>query len=93
MFEDLALPADCYLVTPVFLRPQAAVCSTYEPAEISRLEFPGGATLFMMGRAFQDIPAVFPIVTGFFCQQEEKLAFHVSGNVSPTLLIAADSLQ
>ena len=70
-----------------------AFCSTYKPAKMSALEFPGGAFLFYGAKFF------FPAgsQSGFFPtpinQQEKNLSFDMTRDCSPALFITVDRFK
>lgn len=67
--------------------------STYKPAKMSTLEFPGGAFVFYRTKFF------FPTgsQSGFFSapinQQEKNLSFDMTGDCSPALFVTVDRFK
>jgi hypothetical protein len=93
--EHLTFPAHLHLAAPA--GPGYALTNgpVDEPAEIARIEFPGGTVL----TRFQGTVPDFPAGPGFFClvvlqrKQKQDLPFNMHGHFSPSLLEALNRLQ
>lgn len=75
-----------------FLRLAFTDSAVYEPAKFACLEFPGGAMLAALGRAFFNSPAgLNGLVTNSGPREKEKyLALYMGWDLAPVLLVTVD---
>jgi len=67
--------------------------STYKPAEVSALEFPGGTIFLTVAVFFLPAGSKAVFSAPLIYQQEIDLSFNVRRDCSPTLLVTVDSLE
>ncbi len=67
--------------------------STYKPAEVSALEFPGGTILLAVAVFFFPAGSKAVFFAPLINQQKIDLSFNVRWDCSPALLITVDSLE
>ncbi len=67
--------------------------SAYKPAEVSALEFPGGAIFFTVAEFFLPAGSKAGFSAPLINQKEIDLPFNVSRDCSPALLVTVDSLE
>jgi len=93
--KDLAVPAHCYFLMPVFLGGPLADSPGDEPAKGPRAKLPCGATVSLLGGASLDLPAR----VGFLrCVpppevEKEHLPFHMGRDGSPALFVTVHGLE
>jgi hypothetical protein len=93
--KHLAAPAHFHLFIPIPLYSSFTDGSIDKPAQMTGLKFPCGAPFFPFGRTLFCGPArLLPRHTRSLSgQQEEDMPLHMHWHLSPSLLIATDSLD
>ena len=87
--EHGTLSAHGDLFFPILFHVVVADGAVDEPAEVARVEFPRRTRLPDFFGALTNVPANLPARIVFLGKQKEKLAFHMDGDVAPSLLVAA----
>jgi hypothetical protein len=93
--QDLTRSADFHFFLPIGLDFSFTDRSIDEPTELSGFKLPGWAFLFVFRGTFPDHPAwLFPILV-LSCpgEQKKEMPFHMTRDVSPTLLVTVYGLD